>query len=132
VLKGEKFTVISDCYNANPSSTAAAIDSLKMLAGRKVCILGDMLELGENTNALHAGVGRKAAEAGVDLIIACGELSKNTFEGAKAAGGNAVWFAAKPELIEKLPELLEGGDSILVKASHSCAFEEITKILMEM
>ena len=132
VLKGEKFTVISDCYNANPSSTAAAIDSLKMLNGRKVCILGDMLELGENTHALHAGVGRKAAEAGVDLIIACGELSKNTFEGAKAAGGNAVWFAAKPELIEKLPELLNDGDSILVKASHSCAFEEITKILTEM
>lgn len=132
VLKTEKLTVISDCYNANPSSTAAAIDSLKMLFGRRVCILGDMLELGENTAALHAQVGEKAAKVGVDLIIACGELSRNTFEGAKAAGGNAVWYAAKPELIEKLPEILKDGDSILVKASHSCAFEEITKILLEM
>ena len=69
---------------------------------------------------------------GYDLIIACGELSKNTFEGAKAAGGNAVWFAAKPELISALPEMLQDGDCILVKASHSCAFEEITKILTEM
>jgi len=132
VLKAEKYTVISDCYNANPSSTAAAIDSLNMLPGRKVCILGDMLELGENTAALHAGVGRKAAETGVDLIVACGELSRNTFEGAKNSGGNAVWYAAKAELIAALPELLAEGDSVLVKASHSCAFEEITKILMEM
>ena len=103
-----------------------------MLSGRKVCILGDMLELGENTAALHAGVGRKAADAGVDLIVACGALSRNTFEGAKAAGGNAVWFDEKPALIAALPELLQEGDSVLVKASHSCAFEEITKILMEM
>ena len=132
VMKTDKFTVISDCYNANPSSTAAAIDSLKMLSGRKVCILGDMLELGENTAALHSGVGKKATEAGVDLVIACGELSKNTFEGAKAAGGNAVWFAEKPALIAELAELLKDGDSVLVKASHSCAFEEITKILKEM
>lgn len=132
VLKTGKLTVISDCYNANPSSTAAAIDSLKMLSGRRVCILGDMLELGENTAALHAQVGRKAAEQGVDLIVTCGALSRNTFEGAKAAGGNAVWFAAKPELIEKMPELMNDGDSVLVKASHSCAFEEITQQLLEM
>lgn len=132
VLNTEKLTVISDCYNANPSSTAAALDSLKMLSGRRVCILGDMLELGENTAALHAQVGARAAQTGVDLIIACGELSKNTFEGAKAAGGNAVWFAAKPELIAALPELIQAGDSILVKASHSCAFEEITEILTKM
>jgi len=131
VLKTEKYTIISDCYNANPSSTAAAIDSLNMLSGRRVCILGDMLELGENTEALHAQVGRKAAETGVDLIVACGALSKHTFEGAEAAGGHAVWFAAKSELIAKLPEILKDGDSILVKASHSCAFEEITKILAE-
>ncbi len=131
VIKTETMTVISDCYNANPSSTAAAIDSLTMLPGRRVCILGDMLELGENTAQLHAQVGAKAANAGVDLILTCGELSKNTCEGARNADGNALWFAAKPELIAKLPELILPGDSILVKASHSCAFEEITRHLTE-
>lgn len=132
VLKTEKFTVISDCYNANPSSTAAAIESLKMLPGRRVCILGDMLELGENTAALHAQVGERAANSGVDLILTSGELSKNTFEGVKTAGGNAQWFETKAEMIAGLGELLSEGDSILVKASHSCAFEEITKVLLEM
>ena len=132
VLKTERWTVISDCYNANPSSTAAAIDSLKMLPGRCVCILGDMLELGENTAALHAQVGGHAAQSGVDLVIAVGALSRNTYEGALAAGGKAIWFETKAALIDRLPELLQPGDSILVKASHSMAFEEITQKLLEM
>ena len=132
VLKTERWTVISDCYNANPSSTAAAIDSLKMLPGRCVCILGDMLELGENTAALHAQVGGHAAQSGVDLVLAVGALSRNTYEGALAAGGKAIWFETKAALIDRLSELLQPGDSVLVKASHSMAFEEITQKLLEM
>ena len=132
VLKTEKLTVVSDCYNANPSSTAAAIDSLKMLPGRRVCILGDMLELGENTAALHAQVGGRAAQSGIDLVIAAGALSRNTFEGAKAAGARAVWFENKAQLIDALSGLVQAGDSVLVKASHSMAFEEITQKLLEM
>lgn len=132
VLHTAKLTIVSDCYNANPSSTAAAIESLKPLDGRKVCILGDMLELGENTAELHRQVGRRAASAGVPLILCCGELSRNIRDGAREAGGEAVWFGSKEELIASLKDQIQTGDCILVKASHSMAFEDVTKALMEM
>lgn len=131
VIKANGLTIISDCYNANPNSTTAAIDSLARLEGRKVCILGDMMELGPEENALHFGVGAHAAEMGIDLVIGCGNLSLNTYEGAKQAGANAVYFPDKPALFEKLGALIMKGDNVLVKASHSRAFEEIVKILSE-
>ena len=127
-----KITIISDCYNANPNSTASSIDSLVTLKGRKVCILGDMLELGRDTLALHAGIGKKAAESGVDLLIACGELSRATYEGAKEAGGNALHFAEKQAVIEALGELIQPGDCVLVKASHSMAFEDFVEVLEKL
>ena len=96
---------------------------------RKVCILGDMLELGENTAALHEGVGEHAAKRGIDLILTTGELSRSTYEGAKRAGGNAVWFPDKAALVAALPDWIRTGDCVLVKASHSMAFEEITEAL---
>ena len=129
VIRTPCVTVLSDCYNANPSSTGAALESLKMLSGRRVCILGDMLELGENAAALHEQVGRRAAESGVELLLACGELSRNICKGATDAGCRAVWFESRDELIRALPEWIHDGDSILVKASHSMAFEEITRVL---
>jgi len=127
-----RFTILSDCYNANPNSTASAIDSLVTLAGRKVCILGDMLELGPDTLKLHSGVGAHAAKCGVDLVIGCGELSAATVEGARNAGGNAMHFACKAELMPRLGELIQSGDCVLVKASHSLAFEDIVAELEKM
>ena len=124
-----RITIISDCYNANPNSTASALESLSTLQGRKVCILGDMLELGENSARLHFETGAKAAECGTELIISCGKLAKDIHEGAVSAGGNAMYFAEKAELIAKLDEYIQDGDSVLVKASHSMAFEEIVEAL---
>ncbi len=132
LIETGRITVISDCYNANPNSTASAIDSLVTLNGRKVCILGDMLELGENTLALHRGIGEKAAESKVDLIIACGNLSRATYEGAKENGGNTVWFESKQAAIEALKDLIQPGDCVLVKASHSMAFEDFVEALEKM
>ena len=129
VIHTSRLTVLSDCYNANPSSTGAALESLKLLPGRRVCILGDMLELGENTAALHEQVGRQAAESGAALILACGELSRQICKGAEQAGGRAVWFDSRDALIRALPDWVRDGDAVLVKASHSMAFEEITKAL---
>ena len=131
VLKTEKLTVISDCYNANPSSTKAAIASLAMLKGRKVCILGDMLELGENAAALHAEVGVCAAQSGVELVLTGGALSKHTADAANS-GSKSVWFENRDALIEALPQWIQPGDNILVKASHSIGYEKITEKLLEM
>ena len=127
-----RFTILSDCYNANPNSTASAIDSLSTLAGRKICILGDMLELGENTRKLHAQTGAHAVRRGVDLVIGCGSLSSFTVDGAQAEGGKTLYFADKAQLIAKLPEIIREGDSVLVKASHSMAFEDIVSALEKM
>ena len=131
VLHAGDVTVISDCYNANPNSCRAALDSLAAMPGRRVCVLGDMLELGEQTAALHSGVGEYAARLGVEQIVACGALSRHIYEGAKAAGGDAAYYPDKAALLGDLPALIRPGDTVLVKASHSMAFEEIVERLVE-
>lgn len=124
-----KFRVIDDCYNANPDSVKCGIDSLAEAKGRKLCILGDMLEMGENKEALHRSVGEYAAEKGIDLVITTGEMSRFT---ALGAGEKALYFETKQQLIAALPSLIESGDTILVKASHSVGFDEISESLKNM
>ncbi len=133
IIKTDTLTIIDDCYNANPTSVAAALDSLAMLSNRRVCILGDMGELGETAAKLHFETGAHAASKGVDLVIACGELSENIAEGAKKSGcRNVLHFKDKAELITELPKLIENGDAVLVKASHSRKFEEIVEALKNL
>lgn len=120
-------TLIDDCYNANPDSVMCAIDSLKAVAGRKVCILGDMLEMGENKAALHAKVGKYAADNGAELLLTVGELSKNTCTAAEEI--SSLHFETNAELISMLPGLIQKGDAVLVKASHSMKFDEISDAL---
>ena len=115
---------MDDCYNANPTSDCAAIDSLASLPGRRVCILGVMLEMGGNAPELHRSVGEYAVTHGVDLVMSQGELAGRIAEGAGAIG---VHFADRAELLEALPRLLRPGDVVLVKASHGAHFEEISE-----
>ena len=132
VIHAGDMTVVSDCYNANPNSCRAALDSLTQLrGGRRVCVLGDMLELGGEAPRLHEQVGEYAARLGIEKIIACGPLAVHIARGAKAAGGDAVYFEDKAALLERLDGLLAAGDRVLVKASRSMAFEEIVKRLTE-
>ena len=128
-----KFTVINDCYNANPNSMTASLTSLCSLKGERIAILGDMGELGEDKEKLHCSVGEKAAQLGLDTLIACGTLSKNTYDGYISAGGkNGVYFASKDELFKELPVLVKNGQTILVKASHAGHFEEIVEKLEQL
>lgn len=132
--------ILDDCYNANPVSMKAAIDLLKTAKGRKVALLGDMFELGENEETLHEEVGSYAAKAGIDTIVCVGNLSKNMYEGAISAceemEGNVnsqiYYFADKKALFENMnseESFLETGDTILVKASHGMGFAEVVKKL---
>ena len=132
VRQGAFVTVVSDCYNANPSSVKAAVDSMRMLPGRKVCILGDMLELGERSPQMHYETGAYAAKSGMALVLSCGALGRHMFEGARDAGAAAYWYEDKAALLEALPELIQKGDAVLVKASRGMAFEEITQRLTAM
>lgn len=123
--------VIDDCYNANPVSMKAAIDLLATAPGRKVAILGDMFELGENERAMHREVGQYAAEKGIDLILCVGGLSSEMYEGAAEKGGEARHFEIREALEAVLQDLLQPGDTVLVKASHSMAFENIVQNIQE-
>ncbi len=127
----ELFKIMDDCYNANPTSVKAAIETLCQIAGgRKAAILGDMKELGENELALHAEVGRYAAESGVNALITVGELAKAISDNAE--GVECYHFDTVKQAIEELDGILHKGDIILVKASHSMHFEEIVSFLKEL
>lgn len=131
LIHTENYTIMDDCYNANPMSMKASLDVLATALGRKVAILGDMGELGANERALHYTVGEHAAKKNIDLLLCVGTLSEEIAKGAKAKNPsmNACVFTTKEELLEKLPELLVKGDSILIKASHFMQFEKIVKAL---
>ena len=111
VLHTKRFTLIDGTYNCNPTSMVAALDVLKTAKGRKVCIFGDMLELGENAPAFHARIGTYAKACGVDCMLTVGTLAKN------AAFDPSGAYETSGALIEALPSLLKDGDTILVKAS---------------
>lgn len=128
VEAGDK-VIIDDCYNANPVSMKAAIDLLATAPGRKVAILGDMFELGENEKAMHGEVGEYAAEKGIDLILCVGELSEAMYQEAAGSGGNAKYYETREALEAVLNEILQPGDTVLVKASHSMAFENLVKCI---
>lgn len=129
LIKAGDKVIIDDCYNANPVSMKAAIDLLATADTRKVAILGDMFELGEDEKAMHGEVGRYAAQAGIDCIVCVGGLSEAMYEAAVKAGGQALHFAAREALEETLASIICPGDTILVKASHSMAFEKIVEAL---
>lgn len=131
IIHTEKYTIMDDCYNANPISMKASLDVLSTALGRKVAILGDMGELGADEASLHYTVGEHAAQKQIDLLLCVGTLSEEIAKGAKAVNPemNAFVFADKEELLAKLPELLSSGDSILIKASHFMQFEKIVTAL---
>lgn len=124
VINTGKLRIIDDCYNANPTSVKASLDTLKNFEGRKVAILGDMKELGSNELALHYDTGAYAKEIGIDRVLSVGPLAKEL-----ARGAEDVWFESIDALLPELPDLLKDGDTVLVKASHSMHFENIVENL---
>ena len=126
IIKTDTLTIIDDCYNANPTSTKAGLDTLSKLSGRRIAILGDMKELGKDELALHREVGAYAKEVGIDMLVAVGPLSEATAEGY----GEGAYYAATVErCIDRIKRYLRPDDTILVKASHSMQFERIVEAL---
>jgi len=128
LIRSGGLTVLDDTYNANPESMGSALRTLKEASGRKVAVLGDMLELGEASEEEHAGVGKLAAELGVDVLVAIGASSETTAEGARRAGLKAVFsFGSKRNALELLKRILHEGDTVLVKGSRGVALEEVVE-----
>lgn len=135
ILKLSDKVVIDDCYNANPVSMKAALDLLSTAEGRKVAVLGDMFELGERSDAMHAEVGSYAADLKIDGIYCVGESAKLMYEAAEKknhTGLDIRHFEKRDTLLEKLPTLLLPGDTVLVKASHGMGFAEVVEVLKSL
>ena len=134
VFVTEHFTIMDDCYNANPVSMQAGVRLLSEVPERKVAILGDMFELGAEEEKLHYETGRYVAGCGLDQIICIGTLAKQYLAGITDVdpSANVIWFATLEEAMAKLPDLLKEQDAILVKASHGMHFEKIVAYFREM
>ncbi|HHT88407.1 MAG TPA: UDP-N-acetylmuramoyl-tripeptide--D-alanyl-D-alanine ligase [Clostridiales bacterium] len=133
IIHHDKWTIIDDCYNANPVSMKAAIDLLAMADTRKVAILGDMGELGTDEIKLHKEIGEYAASKKIDVIICVGKLSaymyKSAAEKLTDSSNNIFYFEKKEDLIKCLSDLLIEGDTILVKASRFMGFDHIVNMI---
>lgn len=124
-------TIIDDCYNANPTSVQGAIDTLVKFPGRKVAVLGDMKELGTKTQDYHIETGKYLHSQGVDVLVAVGDLAKNIYLGAQMPE-RSIYFATTEEACERIYDVIKENDTVLVKASHSMHFENITKALQKL
>ena len=128
VIHTDAFTIIDDCYNANPDSVKSGIDSMMMIPGRHLCILGDMLELGKTSDRLHFEIGKYAAEKGCECVLAYGTEAANIAEGAESIG---VYCREYDDFVKEIQNTIREGDVILVKASRSMNFERITEMLRQ-
>ena len=123
--------ILNDAYNANPQSMRAAAAVLGDAHDRRrVAVVGDMKELGPNSQLFHRAVGGYFAEAGIDRLIAIGDLARYMAEGAREAGlDNAAYYPTMEKAQDALRRELRSGVTILVKASRSMAFEKIVDFL---
>ena len=120
-------TVIDDTYNANPASLRAAIAVLAQATGKRMLVLGDMGELGENAAAFHAEIGVAARQSGIEKLFALGELSRNA---VREFGSGAQHFESIEDLQNALDAELGADTTVLVKGSRSMKMERVVKYLV--
>ncbi len=129
-IEWEKALVLDDSYNANPASLRAALDVLKEAecAGRRIALIGDMLELGERSPEFHAQAGTWAAESKLDFLITVGSLTRHLLEAARQAGFSTEksWGCTTVEEAgELLNSLIQPGDVVLLKGSRKIQMERV-------
>lgn len=127
-------TLIEDCYNASPASMYSAIRVLNKVEsqGRKIAILGDMLELGEWSEQTHREVGEFVASNNIEYLITVGKNSKNISLAAKENGmssSDVFSFDTNEEVVEFISEFLCCGDTVLVKGSRGMNMEKISEYI---
>ena len=134
----DNVAVIDDCYNANPMSMRAALDELAATApgapaGRRLAVLGDMLELGPDALAYHRQIGEHAAASGVDVLVTVGPLAAAIADGFDDDETAATYSVADAgEAAALVRELVEPGDVVLVKASRGIGLELVCDALADL
>ena len=120
-------TVVEDCYNASPDSVTAALKALASMSvnGRKIAVLGDMLELGTVSKQGHFDAGKLCAELNIDELVCLGDEAKEYERGCRLYGGKATWFEDRDELAKYLVQTAKQGDILWFKASRGMKFEEL-------
>ena len=135
LIETERYTIIDDCYNANPVSMKASLDVLSCADTRTVAILGDMGELGTDSAKMHRGVGVHAVDAGIDVLVCIGPLASEIAHGAQESAGEKTFpmeihiYDGKEDFLEEAETILEPNDTVLIKASHMMEFSELVKRL---
>ncbi|MGL5600840.1 MAG: UDP-N-acetylmuramoyl-tripeptide--D-alanyl-D-alanine ligase [Silvania sp.] len=126
---GENKLLLDDSYNANVGSMTAAVQVLSEMPGYRVMVVGDMAELGAESEACHIQVGEAAKASGIDSVLSTGHLS----QAISQASGVGEHFADKATLIARLKALVEEQQivTVLVKGSRSAAMEEVVHALQE-
>lgn len=129
--KRGEYLIVNDAYNASPMSMAAAIETLKEVApGRRVAVLGDMLELGEHAKAAHRRVGELLAASGAAALVTRGSLGEEIAAGAEAAGLKKIYrCGSHEEAADVLHRILQPGDAVLFKGSHGMQMDKIIELL---
>ena len=119
-------TIIDDTYNANLSSSLAALEYLSAFSsdGRRIFVFGDMFELGNTSNEQHRRVGERCSELGIDSVYTIGDYTKHTGSAIRN-GVRHSHFNSKKSLIDSLKEDIQAGDKILFKGSRGMAMEKV-------
>ncbi len=130
IINANSLTIINDAYNANPMSMRIALDVLAGANGRKVCILGDMLELGDFAAEMHYSLGEYCLGLQLDCIIFVGK--QKAFYDALKNKQNAYYFDSQEKLHDVLFELIRPNDTILIKASRGMQLEKTVEKLVEV
>ena len=128
--------IIDDTYNSSPIAAVMALQALSKLplGKRRIAVLGDMLEMGEQSEKLHRHIGEIAAKSNIDYLFAFGPESKFTAEAAIKSGmhkSTVHHFSGQLKLTEYLEKMLKPDDVILIKASQGMRLEKVVKSLME-
>lgn len=134
IIKGARGSlIVDDTYNASPQSAIAALEAVSSLAGRKIAVLGDMLELGSFEEEGHKKTGKKAVEAGIDKLITIGSKARLIGEGAREAGMDSrdiLSFDDREAALSAIKSIVSERDVILVKGSQGARMEKVVKEVM--
>lgn len=134
LMHGRNIRIIDDTYNASPDSMKSALKVLSSseCSGRKIAVLGDMYELGDESPKQHFGVGEFAAMQDIDILVAVGKNASEIAEGASGSSLSVIYHEEKNEFIEELSHVIKAGDLILVKGSRGMKMEQIVEELMKV
>lgn len=132
VIENGYITIIDDCYNANPVSVKGGVDTLSNFNSRKICILGDMKELGTNSKQLHFDTGKYVKDKNIDVLVAIGTDAVEIAKGAKNGNTKVLYFETVPQAVEKLSDIVQKNDTVLVKASRAMKLENVVNALKEI